>query len=172
MKNFILKGLQYFLMFQVSILVAMIISLLFVTPIRFFVESKVVESGIMAVVGFVLEMVFIIFCFFKEKVEFKNISLIKFVSPCVFAVFLHSIISYINGFYMYIAGISVSESGIIWQNYYSEYEYVITDMREVELFRLIIPFVIISIFRIGAVFLGYYFGKQKNDKFKQELIKE
>ena len=49
---------------------------------------------------------------------------------------------------MYIAGISVSETGIIWQNYHSEY--VITDMREVE------------IFRIGAVFLGYYFGKKKS----------
>ena len=170
MKNFILKGLQYFLMFQVSILAAMLISLLFVIPIRFFSESKVLESILLVALGFVLEMVFIIFCFFKEKVEFKNISLIKFVSPGILAVFLHSIISYLNGFYMYIAGISVSETGIIWQNYHSEH--LITDMREVETFRLIIPFVIILIFRIGAVFLGYYFGKKKIDKFKQNLIKE
>ncbi len=160
MKNFFLKGLQYFLMFQVSVLVAMLASLLLIIPIRLLVENPLYQNCIFACIAFVLEIALILFFFYKEKMDFKSVSLIKFVSPCIIGVILHSTLSYVNGFYMYTAGASVSESGIIWQSYYLNQ--TVTDMREVELFRLIIPFIIILFLRIGAVFLGYYFGKRKN----------
>ncbi len=163
MKNFFLKGLQYFLMFQASILVSMLISLLFVIPIRFFVDKEMVESCIFVVLGFVLELAAITYCFYKEKTDFKDVGLKNFVLPCIVGVFFHFILSLFNGFYMYTAGISVSELGILWQSIASEI--LIRDMREVEIFRLIIPFMVVLIFRIGAVFLGYYFGKNKNDGF-------
>ncbi len=170
MKNFFLKGFQYFLMFQVSILIAMIISLLFIIPIRFFVYNQLYETCIFASIAFILETVSITFCFYKEKMDYKTYGLKKFLLPCIIGVVLHSILSYFNGFYMYTAGASVSESGIIWQSYYSNQ--IITDMREVALFRLIIPFIIILIFRISSVILGFYFGKRKIKKSIQELKKE
>ncbi len=168
--QYILKGFQYFLMFQVSVLVSMLISLMFDIPIRLLVENPIYQNLIFACIAFVLEIAFILFFFYKEKMDFKNVSLIKFVSPCIIGVILHSALSYFNGFYMYTAGASVSESGIIWQSHYLNRN--VTDMRDVALFRLIIPFIIILILRIGAVLLGFYLGKRKIKKFKQELKKE
>ena len=170
MKNFFLKGLQYFLMFQVSILIAMLVSLLFIIPIRFLVDNQLYQTCIFASIALILETVFIAFCFYKEKMDFKTVGLKKFLLPCIIGVVLHSILSYFNGFYMYTAGASVSESGIIWQSYYSNQ--TVTDMREVAFFRLIIPFIVILIFRIGSVILGFYFGKRKIEKSIQELKKE
>ena len=63
---------------------------------------------------------------------------------------------------MYTAGTCVSETGIIWQSYNEAY--IVKDMREVEIFRLIIPFLIALVIRAGAAFLGYYIGKKKNEK--------
>ncbi len=162
MKNFFLKGLQYFLMFQVSVLIAMLVSLLFIIPIRFFVNNQLYQTWIIFGIALILETVFITFYFYKEKIDFKTVDLKKFVLPCIIGVILHSALSYFNGFYMYTAGASVSELGIIWQSYYSKQ--TVTDMREVALFRLIITFIIILIFRIGAVILGFYFGKRKIEK--------
>ena len=169
MKNFFLKGLQYFLMFQVSILIAMLVSLLFIIPIRFLVENQLYQTCMFASIALILEIVFIAFCFYKEKMDFKTVGLKKFLLPCIIGVVLHSILSYFNGFYMYTAGASVSESGIIWQSCYSNQ--TVTDMREVALFRLIIPFIVILIFRIGSVILGFYFGKRKIEKSIRELKK-
>ncbi len=159
MKNFFLKGLQYFFMFQASILIAMLVSLLFIIPIRLFVDNQLHQTSIFASIALILETVFITICFYKEKMDFKTVGLKKFVLPCIIGVILHSALSYFNGFYMYTAGASVSELGIIWQSYYSKQ--TVTDMREVALFRLIIPFIVILIFRIGSVILGFYFGKRK-----------
>ncbi len=177
MKNFFLngfqyflKGFQYFLMFQVSVLVSMLISILFDIPIRLLVEIPIYQNLVFACLAFVLEIALILFFFYKEKMDFKNVSLIKFVSPCIVGVILHSALAYFNGFYMYTAGASVSESGIIWQSYHLNKN--VTDMRDVALFRLIIPFIIILILRIGAVLLGFYIGKRKIKNFKQELKKE
>ena len=162
MKNFFLKGLQYFLVFQVSVLIAMLVSLLFIIPIRFFVDNHLYQTWIFASIALVLEMVCITICFYKEKMDFKTVGLKKFVLPCIIGVILHSALSYFNGFYMYTAGASVSELGILWQSYCSTY--IITDMREVQIFRLIIPFIIISIFRMSSVILGFYLGKRKIEK--------
>jgi len=169
MKNFFLKGLQYFLMFQVSILIAMLVSLLFITPIRLFVNNQLYQTWIFAGIALVLETVCIIICFYKEKMDFKTVGLKKFVLPCIIGMLLHTVLSYFNGFYMYTAGVSVSELGIIWQSYYLNQ--IVTDMREVALFRLIIPFTIILVFRIISVILGFYFAKRKIEKSKQELKK-
>lgn len=170
MKSFFLKGLQYFFMFQVSILIAMLVSLLFIIPIRLFVDNQLYQNWIFTGIALALETVFITFCFYKEKMDFKTVGLKKFLLPCIIGVVLHSILSYFNGFYMYTAGASVSELGILWQSYCSAY--IITDMREVALFRLIIPFIVILIFRIGSVILGFHFGKRKIKKSIQELKKE
>ncbi|MBR6572206.1 MAG: hypothetical protein IKK77_00605 [Clostridia bacterium] len=164
------KGLQYFAMFQASIFASMLILLLFMTPIRFVVENEIIQLWIFAALGFVIEIIAITYCFYKEKIDFKTVGFLDFISPCIIGVFLHFVLSYLNGFHMYTAGASVSESGILWQSYVSEI--LITDMREVALFRLIIPFVIILTFRIGAVILGYYLGKKKVDKTRQELLEE
>jgi len=169
MKHFFLKGLQYFLMFQVSILIAMFVSLLFIIPIRFLVDNELYQTCVFAGIAFILETVFITFCFYKEKMDFKTVGLKKFLLPCIIGVVLHSILSYFNGFYMYTAGASVSETGIIWQSCYSNQ--TVTDMREVALFRLIIPFIVILILRIGSVILGFYFGKRKIEKSIRELKK-
>ncbi len=169
MKSFIVKGVQYFFMLQASILIAMlVVTLLLVIPIRFIIESTIGQLWVMVALGFALETAFILFCFYKEKMEFKRVSLSKFVSPCIIAVILHSALSAVNGFYMYTAGISVSELGIIWESYCSKT--IIKDMRDVELFRLIIPFVIILAFRIGTVFLSYYIGKKRIDRAKRKLV--
>lgn len=165
----IVKGLQYFAMFQASIFVSMLILLLFMTPIRFVVENEILQLWIFAALGFVIEIIAITYCFYKEKIDFKTVGFLDFISPCVIGVFLHFVLSYLNGFHMYTAGASVSESGVLWQSYMSEI--LITDMREVAFFRLVIPFVIILIFRIGAVILGYYLGKRKLDKLKEEFVK-
>lgn len=157
-------------MLQVAILLAMVFSLLFVTPIRFFIGNKIIQSAILVSIGFILEISLIIFFFYKEKLDFKNTGLIKFISPCVLAAIIHSVISYFNGFYMYIAGISVSEMGILWENCCSQY--LITDMRQVQPFRLTISFIVVLLFRILAVFLGYYFGKKKIDKNKKVFYKK
>ena len=170
MKNFFLKGLQYFLMFQVSILIAMLVSLLFITPIKLFIDNQLYQTWIFASIALVLETVCIIICFYKEKMDFKTVGLKKFVLPCIIGLLLHTVLSYFNGFYMYTAGASVSELGIIWQSYYLNQ--IVTDMREVALFRLIIPFTIILVFRIISVILGFYFAKRKIEKSKQELKKE
>lgn len=165
----IVKGLQYFAMFQASIFASMLILLLFMIPIRLVFQNEILQLWLFAALGFVIEIIAITYCFYKEKIDFKTVGFLDFISPCIIGVFLHFVLSYLNGFYMYTAGASVSESGVLWQSYVSEI--LITDMREVALFRLIIPFVIILIFRIGAVILGYYLGKRKLDKLKQELLK-
>lgn len=168
MKNFFLKGVQYFLMFQVSILIAMLVSLLFIIPIRLFVDNQLYQNWIFTGIALVLETVCITICFYKEKIDFKTVCLKKFVLPCIIGMILHSALSYFNGFYMYTAGASVSELGILWQSYCSAY--IITDMREVQIFRLIIPFIIILIFRISSVILGFYLGKRKIEKsFSQSV---
>ncbi len=164
------KGLQYFAMFQASIFVSMLILLLFMIPVRLVVENEILQLWIFAVLSFVIEIIAITYCFYKEKIDFKTVGFLDFISPCIIGVFLHFVLSYLNGFYMYTAGASVSESGILWQSYVSEI--LITDLSEVALFRLIIPFVVFLIFRIGAVILGYYLGKRKLDKIKQELLKK
>lgn len=164
------KGLQYFAMFQASIFTAMLISLLFIIPIRFLVEEELDQNCIFAVIAFIIEIVSIAYCFYKEKLDFKTVGFLDFISPCTIGVFLHFVLSYLNGFHPYTAGASVSETGIIWQSYYSNV--IVRDLREVALFRLIIPFVVFLIFRIGAVILGYYLGKRKLDKLKQELLKK
>lgn len=165
----IVKGLQYFAMFQASIFASMLIALLFEIPIRLVCQNEILQLWIFAALGFVIEIIAITYCFYKEKIDFKTVGFLDFISPCVIGAFLHFVLSYLNGFHMYTAGASVSESGILWQSYVSEI--LITDMREVALFRLIIPFVIILIFRIGAVILGYFLGKRKVDKLKEEFVK-
>ena len=170
MKKFLAKGLQYFLMFQISILMAMFASLLFIIPIRFLVNDRCHQTIIIAGIAMILEIVFLTFCFYKEKTDYKTVGLKKFILPCIIGVILHSAFSYFNGFHMYTAGASVSELGIIWQSYHLNQ--IVTDMRDVELFRLIIPFIIILVLRIGTVFLGFYYGKRKIKKSIQELIKE
>ena len=169
MKNFFLKGLQYFLMLQVSILISMSVSLLFVIPIRFLVDNVIYQTWIFAGIALVLEMVCITICFYKEKMDFKTVGLKKFVLPCIIGVILHFALSYFNGFYMYTAGASVSELGIIWQSYASNQ--IVMDMREVALFRLIIPFIIILVLKIGSVMLGFYFGNRKIKKSIREFRK-
>ena len=170
MKNFFIKGLQCFLMFQVSIVIAMFVSLLFIIPIRLFVENQLYETWIFAGIALVLETVCITICFYKEKIDFKTVGLKKFMAPCIIGVILHFALSCLNRFYMYTAGASVSELGVLWQSYSSAY--IITDMREVEIFRLVIPFIIILFFRISCVLLGFYFGKRKIEKLIQELKNE
>lgn len=169
MKKFFLKGLQYFLMLQASILIAMFVSLLFIIPIRFLVENQLHQTYIFAGIALILETVFIAFCFYKEKMDFKTVGLKRFLLPCIIAIILHSVLSYFNGFYMYTAGASVSETGIILESYFRNR--TVSDMRQVALFRLIIPFIIILIFRIGTVVSGFYFGKLKIEKTIREMKK-
>ncbi len=159
-KEFIKRGLLYFLYIQAIILVLSVTVVLLNIPIRMlFPKNKDLQSILFCAVGMVCEVLATAFVFRKYQLNNKT-DLKDFIKPCIIAYPLHFLLSLINGFYLYTAGIGASEFALYLASIVIGKDVIRQNM---PIYFDILVFIPALALKFGGVLLGFYLAK-KNGK--------
>lgn len=167
-RDLVKRGFLYYLWIQASVL---LVAFIFMGPLHiflgFFLKGNARDIAL-ALVSIVLELGICIFFFYKSKYDDKRITLKEFLKPAIIGFPIHFIVSLINGFYVYTAGVGVSEFGALWgRAILGENE---IDKRKLPLWPNIVIFPIMLALILGTMILAFKMAERKHEKERRSII--
>ncbi len=148
----------YFLYIQTIVLVLSVTAWIINIPIKMILpDNSDLQLLLISVFGIVCEIVATILVFRNQQKNEKT-SFGKFAMPCILAYFFHFLISFINGFYVYTAGIGSSYLA----QFLAEVAAGKSIIRsEVPIYFDILIFIPMLVLKFGGAFLGFHIANLK-----------
>lgn len=170
-KEFIFKGIEYFLLIQ---LVIFVVSMFLSGPIDIFCgfifssKNMLGRQILRTILDTIVELCAFCVYFYRKKCNDRYISLADFIKPLIIAFPLHFIVTLINGFYHYTAGGFVSEVGFLWAEWATGIDFFAKSDAPIWPNFILSPIHIAMIF--GVICLGYKLGCRRIESERRELL--
>ena len=161
--------LLYFGKIQFAVLVSLIISIPLITLIRLFTDIRTLQDAIWSIIGLLLECGILIYIFYKDKKDDRNLEQSFVIKTISFALIPHFILSLCFRFYAYIAGVGVQYLSNVWGSVVAG-EYL-KDHRDVPLYMSVMLMIPMMALIVLSTYLGFKLGDKKIKKEHEDFVK-
>ena len=162
--------LLYFGKIQFAVVISLIISIPFITLIRFITDIRNLQDAIYGIIGLLLECGMLIYIFYKDKKDDRNLEQSFVIKTISFALIPHFVLSLCFQFYAYITGVGVQYLSNAWGSIVvGEY---LKDHRDVPLYMSIVLMIPMMALIVLSVYLGFKLGDKKLKKEHDDFVKK
>ena len=160
----------YFGKIQFAVIISLIISIPFITLIRFITDIRNLQDAIYGIIGLLLECGMLIYIFYKDKKDDRNLEQSFVIKTISFALIPHFVLSLCFQFYAYIAGVGVQYLSNVWGSIVAG-EYL-KDHRDVPLYMSVVLMIPMMALIVLSTYLGFKLGDKKIKKEHKDFVKK
>lgn len=171
-KNLIKTALVYLMYLYVPILLSVFSSGIPIVITRFIIKnSGLVEDIVLIIWGLLIETAVLILMFYRLKYNDRSIGKRDFLTPLLPALIISLVISMMNSFFPYTAGMLVTCGGtLVGRLMNVSQEHIMISPFDVPSYVFFILFGVRIVITVAAVSHAYNFASKKLSKEREELL--